>query len=221
MPSNIGHLVKSRESPKDIFITPEKVARLQLKIVNEIWKKVTNAQACCWLDNSCNTGVYYRNFPASFQYPDGTVYPNTHLKMDIIHDEISQDFLSPESWTVDMKEKMANKDLIICSNPPYSILNKWLQQTVQLKPVIFSYLLAAHALTPARMEKMEKAGYVIADLTICCIRGWFGMSFLLTWIQKDRNIQRTNLNPLVNYDRGIYKKEDAFDLLTCEPPLPL
>ena len=136
--------------------------------------------------------------------------------MDILKDGVNQDFLKPENWTEETKGIIgkAEEDLIIVTNPPYSILSKWLDKTLALKPVIFSYLLAAHALTPCRLEKMEKAGYVLTDMTVLSVRGWFGMSFCLTWIRKDRNISKSAYTPIVSYCREKYLMVKAGDPTT-------
>ena len=52
----------------------------------------------------------------------------------------------------------------ICSNPPVSLIYRWLEKSVELKPEVISYLIPIYAPTPVRLELMERAGYYLVDI---------------------------------------------------------
>jgi hypothetical protein len=168
MISQISHNIKKRESPKDVFITPEPLAKNHIKIVENL---NTNPEAI-WYDPFRNSGNYYNNF-------------NTDKK---IWSEIldGKDFFKEER-TCD----------IICSNPPYSCVDNVLFKSINLQPKIISYLLAAYALTPRRIEMMEQNGYFIKHINLCKVFKWYGMSMVVVWEKGGSGI--------VGYDRTIYR----------------
>ena len=86
----------------------------------------------------------------------------------------------------------------ICSNCPYSIIDKVLEKSIELNPDIISYLLGIHNLTPRRIEYMEKAGYYIQKLHLCKVHKWYGMSCIVIWAKEP--------NGLLSYDRTYYRE---------------
>jgi len=70
---------------------------------------------------------------------------------------------------------------IICSNPPYSILNKVLQKSVDLKPRVISYLIGQHNLTTKRIEFMNSCGYYLKKLHLLKIYDWYGLSMIVVF----------------------------------------
>jgi hypothetical protein len=73
---------------------------------------------------------------------------------------------------------------VICSNPPYSILNAVFEKCVSLKPRVISFLIGQCNLTPKRIELMQTHGYALSGLHICKIQNWFGNSFVVMF-EKD------------------------------------
>jgi hypothetical protein len=126
-----------------------------------------------WLDPFKNNGSYYNQFPTD-----------------------------KKGWT----EIIENKDFfeynekvdIICSNPPYSMIDKVLQKSIQLNPRIISYLIGFSNLTARRMEMMEKAGYKIIYFHLTKVWKWFGMSLIVTW-------EKTDSPSVIGYDRTVWK----------------
>jgi len=43
----------------------------------------------------------------------------------------------------------------------------WLEATLDIKPIVFTYLLAADNWTKSRIEKIYKAGYVLGHMIMC------------------------------------------------------
>jgi len=86
---------------------------------------------------------------------------------------------------------------IICSNPPYSLMDKVLKKSIELKPHTISYLIGIHNLTTKRIEYMENSGYYITKIHLTKVYKWFGMSVIVIW--------EKNKNSIIDYDRNIWK----------------
>lgn len=128
----------------------------------------------CWYDPFRNSGSYYNQFPdtASKEWSeiiDGHDFFQFNKKVDII-----------------------------CSNPPFSILNKILEKSVSLQPIVISYLIGVHNLTPKRMEFMEKHGYFITKIHMFKVYKWFGMSCIVVW--------EKNKPSVLTYDRIVWRE---------------
>ena len=96
-----------------------------------------------WLDPFKNDGSYYN------QYPE-----NCNKKWCEILDNV--DFF-------DFDEHVD----IICSNPPYSCLDKVIEKSINLKPRVINYLIGINNLTARRLEMFEKANYGLTKLHMC------------------------------------------------------
>ena len=132
-----SHNIKQREIPNDVFITPLKLAKYNIDMIEYNEDEI-------WYDPFKNNGSYYNQFP------------NENKKWSEILEE--RDF-----FTFDEKVD------IICSNPPYSMINKVLEKSVELKPRIISYLIGINNLTAKRLEYMENNGYYITKLHMCSL----------------------------------------------------
>ena len=82
-----------------------------------------------WLDPFRNSGNYFNHYPN-----------NNKLWCEILDDK---DFFN-------FNEKVD----IICSNPPYSIIDKVLEKSRELNPRIISYLIGVNNLTTKRIEEI-------------------------------------------------------------------
>ena len=78
---------------------------------------------------------------------------------------------------------------IICSNPPFSLINKCLEKFIELSPRVISILVGALNITPRRMEMMEKAGYVQTEFRMASWKPIVGMAVIVQWEKAD------SLNP--------------------------
>ena len=125
-----------------------------------------------WYDPFKNDGSYYNQ------------YPNENKKWSEILE--NKDFF-------DFNEKVD----IICSNPPYSMIDKVLEKSVSLKPRIISYLIGVNNLTAKRMEYMENNGFYITKIHMCKVFKWYGMSMIVVW-EKDKK-------PIMSYDRVVWR----------------
>jgi len=68
---------------------------------------------------------------------------------------------------------------IIITNPPFSLLSKFIQKSISLKPRIISFLLNAYAVTPCRIRDFNAAGYYLVKLHFTRVDKWFGVSCII------------------------------------------
>jgi len=127
-----------------------------------------------WYDPFKNSGNYYNNFPNE-------------------NKEWSEILEDKDFFTFDKKID------IICSNPPYSIIDKVLKKSVELKPQVISYLIGVNNLTTRRIEYMNKNGYGLKKMRMLKVMDWFGMSFIV-YFQKD-------CENCIEIDRKVYHKD--------------
>tara|TARA_R100000541_G_C1894272_1_gene83815 strand:+ start:135 stop:641 length:507 start_codon:yes stop_codon:yes gene_type:complete len=124
-----------------------------------------------WYDPFKNSGNYYNNFPN-----DNKVWS------EILEGE-------------DFFEYNEEVD-IICSNPPYSMINKVLEKCVSLKPHTISLLIGMGNLTTKRIEDMNNWGYGLYKCEMLKVHDWYGMSFITTFKKDTKNC--------IDIDRKIY-----------------
>jgi hypothetical protein len=129
-----------------------------------------------WFDPFFGAGAYYNAFPTS-----------------------------NKSWT----EITLNKDFfqytepcdIIASNPPYSMIDKVLEKSVQLNPRVISYLIGLHNLTTKRIEYMNTKGYYLKTLHMLKIYEWYGMSCIVVF---DKSCNKN----CISFDRTVYRMDN-------------
>tara|TARA_R110000822_G_scaffold37161_8_gene104161 strand:- start:895 stop:1392 length:498 start_codon:yes stop_codon:yes gene_type:complete len=118
-----------------------------------------------WYDPFKNSGNYYNN------------YPNDNKQWSEILEQ--KDFFEFDEQ-VD----------IICSNPPYSMINQVLEKSVSLKPRVISYLIGMGNLTTRRIEYMNENGYGLFKIRMLKVHSWYGMSFIVHFeLGKDNCIE--------------------------------
>ena len=167
MKSKTGHTIKKRENSNDVFITPLGLSKLHIDMIDDKWN------SSIWLDPCRNNGSYYNQFPL-----------DSKREYCEILDGI--DFFS------------FNKSIdVICGNPPYSILDKWIDKSIELNPNVISYLIGQGALTTRRIEKMEKAGYGLKKLHFTKVFEWYGMSYIVVF--------EKGTSSIIQYDRKVWR----------------
>ena len=127
-----------------------------------------------WLDPFRGKGIYYDNF---------TTYSKEWC--EIAED---RDFFTYEG----------SPD-IICSNPPYSILDQVFQKSIELRPRIISYLLLHGAMTPRRMEMFNDAGYGLISIHTTKVYKWYGMAESYTFEKGKSNLASITYDRIVHY----------------------
>ena len=156
---NIANKIQNRAKPKDVFYTPEVLAKKHIEMI-------VSGAGDIWYDNARGKGAYYDNFP-------------TENKRWSEIDEGRNLF--------DFNERVD----IICTNPPYSLLNKILEKSVSLQPRVISYLIGQQNLTPHRLQFMKNNGYGLVKLHLCKVRGFFGYSAICVWERGKRRKENT------------------------------
>tara|TARA_R110000868_G_C10483126_1_gene729463 strand:+ start:22 stop:552 length:531 start_codon:yes stop_codon:yes gene_type:complete len=109
-----------------------------------------------WFDPFYGQGIYFNNFPTE--------------KKDWTEIALEKDFFKYEGTPT-----------IICSNPPYSMIDKVLEKSVSLKPRIISYLVLHGAMTTKRMEFMRNNNYGLTSIHTTKVFKWYGMSEIVTF----------------------------------------
>ena len=128
-----------------------------------------------WLDPFYGGGVYYNNFP-------------THNK-DYTEIRMNKDFFTYN-----------NKVDIICSNPPYSIIDNVIKKCIELKPRVISLLLLYGAITPKRMELLKDNHYGLVSLYTCKVFSWYGFAEAYTF-----ELHKSWDNVSVSFDRIVHR----------------
>ena len=175
-------MIKNRKNPKDVFITPKELAKTGIDMIDYYTDEV-------WYDPFRNSGSYFNQFPQNI--------------IHMVTGKVIKERTRPHVWS----ETLEGKDFfgynepvdVICSNPPYSIIDKVLEHSVELKPRVIQYLLGVGNLTAKRIEFMENAGYGIVKFHMCKVFKWYGMSAIVTWEKGRRGI--------FSYDRKVWRNE--------------
>jgi hypothetical protein len=115
--------------------TPNDVFITPIELAKQHINMINYKENEIWLDPFKNSGVYFNNFPSS-----------NNLWCEILEQKDFFEF-----------DKQVD---IICSNPPYSLMDKVLEKSISLKPRIISYLIGIGNLTSRRIEMMEKTDMV-------------------------------------------------------------
>ena len=172
MSANISHSIKHRENANDVFITPLPLAK---KAIDMCVDSMGIGLGHTWFDPFKNSGSYYN------QYPEG----ERKLYTEILE---GRDFFKFDG----------NVD-IICSNPPYSLLDKVIEKSIELEPSVINYLIGVGNLTARRIEMLENAGYGLTKLHMCKVFDWYGMSYIVQF--------ELGGDSIMSYDRQVWKQE--------------
>lgn len=135
-------------------------------------EKIETVPDDIWLDPFKGQGSYFNQFPTDHK--------------DWCEIEQGRDFFTYDTPCD-----------IICSNPPYSIIDAVLQKSVSLKPRVISYLIGCNNLTTKRIEYMNKSGYGLTFLHMTKVFKWYGMSYIVQF-EKDKS-------NCISFDRTVWK----------------
>jgi len=174
MSASVSHNIKHRKNPKDVFYTPLAVAKTHIGMINGQKDDV-------WYDPFFGQGAYYNQFSA----PTGR---KTWSEI-----ALDRDFFTYSYGKID----------VICSNPPYSMLDEVLARSVAFQPRVISYLLLHGAMTPKRMEYMKKAGYGLTSIYTTKVFKWYGFAEAYTF-EKGASWDMCR----IVFDRIVHRLED-------------
>ena len=140
-------MIKRRKTANDVFITPPKLAKSLVE------KYHTPNKDDIWYDPFKNSGNFYNNYPTEIRYK---------VWSEILEGKDFFEWKHPVS--------------IISTNPPWSILDKVLEHSCSICEKEIGYLIGLHALTPRRIENMNKHGFYLKSLEMFKVWKWYGMS---------------------------------------------
>lgn len=104
----------------------------------------------------------------------GAIYDKLKKPKDYCEIEEDKDFFNYEKKV----------DLII-TNPPYSILDKFLNHTYTLCNK-FCFLIGSYSLTPKRIQTMNSNGFYITKMLLTQIPSWFQRSYIIVCEKLDK-----------------------------------
>lgn len=202
--SQISHSIKHRTTAKDVFYTPPSLAERHIEKVLDIWYSLKMNYEPIYLDPCKGNGVYFRQIHYS---TEADYQGHLNVEFDIADSEDKKradggDFFKH----FDTLDSITAEDTydIICTNPPYSMFNKWIKECARFKPEIISFPVAQHAITPARLEIMGELGYYLHNLCMVKVDKWYGMTYLATWVkQRGCHFQSKRMD-CIDYDRTKY-----------------
>jgi hypothetical protein len=125
-----------------------------------------------WFDPFKNNGSYYNQFPT-----ENKVWTEILDGKDFFQFNESVD--------------------IICSNPPYSLINEVIEKIVELNPRVISLLIGFGNLTCKRIQKLNEAGYGLSKLHLTKVYKWYGMSVIVQFEKGKENC--------ISYDRIVWR----------------
>ena len=89
---------------------------------------------------------------------------------------------------------------IICSNPPYSMIDDVIKKSIELNPRVISYLIGQGNMTAKRIEDFNKAGYYLKQTKMLKVMTWYGMSYIVVFEKDSHNC--------IQIDRQVYYPDD-------------
>ena len=204
--NKIATNIKNRSKPSDVFITPPELA---IKHINNVLSTHIESTGCVWFDPFRGpedyAGSYFNNFPKPY------ISNRPHEYTEILEGKDFFDFNYPMGHSAGFPPP-----LCIVSNPPYSLLDRVLNKSLELQPLIISYLIGIHNLTPKRIEKMEKAGYSITHLEMFKVYEWWSMSLMVTWKKTTSISGLMGFNRKVWHDPSLKKEKKKIEFLPEE-----
>ena len=148
-----ANAVRAKAVRHDRYYTPKSLVHIHLS-------KLASHDELVILEPCLGSGNYYNALPIYF--------PNCHRHFCEI--DAGLDFFKYDG---------AHPDLII-TNPPFSILDKFIEKMISLEPKVISLLLNMYAITPSRLRKFNAAGYYVTDYHLTRVDKWFGVSAIIT-----------------------------------------
>lgn len=121
-------------------------------------------------------------------------FPSPHKKWAEIDE--GRDFFHYDPGHVD----------VLCSNPPYSVMDKVFQRSCELRPRVISYLIGVNNLTSRRLEMMNNNGYRLTYVKMLKVYKWFGMSFVTVFVRSDTEGAVHATDNVIDYDRKVWRE---------------
>lgn len=95
----------------------------------------------------------------------------------------------------------------VIGNPPYSVLSRWWEHTLDISKIGFAYLLGVHNLTTKRIQDAQNKGFSCIHMHLLKVKDWFGYSLFI--------IFKKDCVPAITSNRITWVHEDAETDQTC------
>ncbi len=141
--------IQRRQTANDRFYTPDQVVAKAVSMIDYEPGEI-------WFEPFKGLGAYYNRFPVPEEQREWTEI------------DLGRDFFQYNGH-VD----------IVCTNPPYSIINPVLDKLIQLRPRVIQLAIGLMNITIPRLRKMSSAGYVVTKQHWVDVRGWFGVTTII------------------------------------------
>lgn len=171
--NNTATAIKNKNKPNDVFYTPIGLVQKHLEYIKEYVDENDII-----FEPFYGSGNYFNTYPLVF---------DKNNTFDFTEIELGKDFFEYDK-----------KVSVICSNPPYSLIDKVLKKSVELEPHTISYLIGQQNLTCKRIEYMNNNGYYLDKVFFTKVFKWFGMSMIVVFTKK------SNKN-CIDFDRTVWK----------------
>ena len=79
----------------------------------------------------------------------------------------------------------------IITNPPYSILNKFIDKSIEVSNIGFGFLLHQHALTLSRFKKLKNNGFYLTKYHQCKVWKWYGHQIFVFFEKENKKCDIT------------------------------
>jgi len=187
------YAIKDRKVAHDVWLTPVEVAQDHINTVAELadlWASPTQTKNLIhkWVDPFRNTGIYYNNFPD-----------------EIGGDKCEKDWCEIQEGRDALKYDYTNA--IVCSNPPYSMINKCLKKMTKDRAQIISILGMTNHITTPRLQMMEDAGYELMALNFYNVKGYMMTATAMIWMRRDIAGGDQQIN--FRYKKGGFKVDQS------------
>lgn len=153
---------------------PSDVFYTPIDICKKAINMVDNHPDYIWLDPCRGTGNFYNHFP-------------TENKKEWCEITEEKDFF-----------EYSGKADVICSNPPFSKIEKFLLKCIELNPRYIVFILGMLNMTPRRIEMLNNGGYYLTKMHMFRVEKWFGNSIIFFF---EKTCEE---NQMISYDRKIY-----------------
>jgi len=146
--------VRKRNIANDLFFTPKSLVKIHLDIIKPYVKA-----SDIILEPASGMNAYLDEIPREF--------PECRVQWCEI--SLGKDFFA-----------YTGEPDIIITNPPFSLLNRFIERSIELHPRIVSFLLNMYAVTPCRIREFNDNGYFVVGYHMTRVNRWFGISVILT-----------------------------------------
>jgi len=150
-----ANLVRSREVANDKFWTPKSLVKIHLEMVMPHVRPDDLI-----LEPARGRGAYYDYFELAFPAS----------RYDWCEIDEGRDFF-----------EYVGTPSVVITNPPFSLLKRFIERMISLNPRVISLLLNAYGMTPCRIKRFNDAGYFLVGYHLTRVNRWFGCSVVVVF----------------------------------------